>query len=201
MDVLFDVEAHEYTLNGAKLPSVTAILEAAKMVDYSHVDRGVLELAAQFGKAAHKATELYDQNTLNMKTLALPLVPYLQSWIEFRNTYRPEVLLIEEIVFSERYGYAGTLDRLCRIDGKITLIDIKTSTSIPPATALQTAGYVLAFRECYGERVQRRLCVQLRESGTPKVQEFAAHTTERDTFLSALNCYHWRKEHKLLKGE
>lgn len=52
---------------------------------------------------------------------------------------RPEYITTEKTVVSKIFGYAGTLDCLARIDGKLYLIDWKTGKSIYTSYFLQVA--------------------------------------------------------------
>jgi hypothetical protein len=47
-----------------------------------------------------------------------------RTWYEVTT---PEILGVEEVIYSEQYDYAGTYDALMRIDGKVTLTDFKTT--------------------------------------------------------------------------
>ena len=61
-----------------------------------------------------------------------------------------ELVLGDTRVASRQYGYGGSLDALGRRNGKLVLIDWKTSTAIYTEYALQAAAYAQAFKETYG---------------------------------------------------
>ncbi len=67
-----------------------------------------------------------------------PFVAAYRAWV---SDFAPEFLAAEEMVCSETFGYAGTLDAICRIAGETWLIDYKTSKGVYPETALQLAAY------------------------------------------------------------
>jgi len=69
----------------------------------------------------------------------------------------------QEYVQNPFEHYQGTYDLLVAIDGRETLIDIKTG-SCPKSTALQTAGYVM----CLNKRPLCRLGLELRDDQTFK---------------------------------
>src|SRR3990167_1926047 len=144
----FDPEGHKYSLNGKPVPSVTQILHGAGLMDFSNIHPERLERSRKFGEAVHRACELYDLNNLNVNTLSLPLIPYLETWKKFREDYGMDGIgTIEEKICSERWQYAGTLDRIYPVHCKLTLIDIKSTTTLDPTVALQTAGYKIAWEE------------------------------------------------------
>jgi hypothetical protein len=64
-----------------------------------------------------------------------------ERYVDFIKTYKPEIDAMEFHMISEELGYAGTLDRIIRLNGKTMLLDIKTSNSIYPMYWLQLAAY------------------------------------------------------------
>ena len=53
----------------------------------------------------------------------------------------------EETVHSAKYGFAGTLDRLMYVNGKLTLLDWKTSNQINDEYIIQVNAYYQALTE------------------------------------------------------
>jgi hypothetical protein len=96
-----------------------------------------------------------------VKTFHLPT--FVETYArEFLLPDVDEVLLSEQIVWSEKYVYAGTLDGLVRLkDGRIALLDLKTSKRLNWKYRLQTAAYAQAVWEIYGIRVDLRIIVDL----------------------------------------
>ena len=74
-----------------------------------------------------------------------PLAPAeyecLMSFVDWFQETKPEVIATEYTVWNERYHYAGTVDLKCRINGKLWLIDFKTSAEIWPPYELQVCAY------------------------------------------------------------
>jgi hypothetical protein len=60
---------------------------------------------------------------------------------------KPVIKGVEMTVRSVKHGYAGTLDILCEIDGKLGIIDLKTSKSIYASHELQVSALKQAFTE------------------------------------------------------
>ncbi len=48
------------------------------------------------------------------------------------------------VVFSEQYGYAGTIDLIARVNGELYIIDFKTSQSVWPEYEMQVSAYRVA---------------------------------------------------------
>lgn len=68
------------------------------------------------------------------------------SFVQWMKDAQPEVLFSEFTVFNEADGYAGTVDMIVKIKGKIGIIDVKTSKSVYPSHRLQVSAYKHAFK-------------------------------------------------------
>ena len=189
MTIVFKEDTHQYFVDGKEYPSVTTILES--LTDYSFVNKELLDRAARFGTAVHKATELYDNNELDFDTLDPNLLPYVEAWDMFLHQYKPEILSVEQRVAS-MYGYAGTLDRYAIINGKRTIIDIKSGTVVPKYTGLQLSAYGQAITEG-GGIIDQRYVVHLQPCNY-KVLSFNSKM-DFNIFKSALNLYRWSQQH------
>lgn len=198
----FDAETHTYTLDGRKLPSVTQILKRLSREAYRFVDRKVMDKAAALGTAVHKLIELDIEGTLDEDALAPELHLYLTSWRTFLATSGFRPLLSESLVYSTRYGYAGTLDLLGELHDFIALIDAKRCASVPVTAGPQTAGYELAARERFPEifnsgKPVKRFALQLNTDGTHRLVPFKDPNDAR-VFLSELTSRNFLSQHKLL---
>jgi len=194
MTLTYDDKNHIYRVDGAIYPSVTQILNDMGMTDFSAVPADVLERAQKFGTAVHKATELYDVQDLDFKNLDTAVVPYIEAWAKFKDDYKVRILQIEKAGFDSTFRYAGRVDRLGKIGDLGALIDIKTSTALAPATAIQTAAYARMFEPFQFERYG----VQLKNDGTYAVTHYNAYG-DLSLFLSAVSLWWWRKNNKLIK--
>ena len=191
-------ENHIYRYNGVQVPGVNEVLNAVGASDFSKVPPTVLEAARKFGTAVHKACELWDKNDLAVDMLSAPLIPYLEAWKLFRKdhsvSYAPKE--IEQKLFSKKWRFAGTLDRLPKlVSGKITLVDIKTPAELYPAAELQLGAYELLCDE-QGIKTQERLVVHLTDAGTYKIS-LCKNRNDKLTFLSCLGYYNWLKSKNL----
>ena len=65
--------------------------------------------------------------------------PFVASYRRFLAEFRPDILRVEAMICNLSHEYAGTLDLLARVDGAVTLIDIKSGSGVYPETALQLA--------------------------------------------------------------
>jgi hypothetical protein len=101
------------------------------------------DTAADLGDAVHAAVEAAATGRPR-PTLPTQAVPFLAAFDRFTADYQPGFLLAERTVFSRRYGYAGTLDAICTLGGRVTLLDVKTGRGVYPEACLQLAAYAHA---------------------------------------------------------
>ncbi len=139
----FDPGSHEYREDdGTPIPSVTQVLKAAGVID----DRWYTAEARDKGTAAHKLCERYAAGHREDKH-GRPLrdIPYVNAFANWMDDSYPWAIATECRIYHRLNGkaYAGTFDLLAEIQGKRTLIDIKTGA---PAKwhAVQLAAYAMA---------------------------------------------------------
>lgn len=74
---------------------------------------------------------------------------------EFWDTVAPEIIAVEEFVYSDEHQYAGTADLVCKIEKETWLIDFKTSTTLQRTYELQLASYAKAWQEMGKGKIDR----------------------------------------------
>lgn len=194
----FDSSSHTYRVGGVVVPSVTQIL--SPLVDFSMVTPDVLAAKAAIGTAVHLACELYDMDDLIEDDLDPVLVPYFEGWKKFRLETGYAPLETEQRVYHPKLSYAGTFDSYGELNGKLTMIDRKTSASISDATVgPQTAAYAEAKKAMPGydgPKKLQRAAIQLRPDGTYKIH---LYTDDADwsVFVSLLTILNHRRKHGL----
>ncbi len=169
----FDEETHVYTLDGKRVPSVTEIVGVLTAKDMGKLSPYMLDNAARRGTRVHELTQLIDYGVpLEDLEIEPDIAGYIKAYLDFLRDYRPEWLMIEQQVSSCWLDYAGTLDRYGIIDGKDTIVDIKTTAGSSRLTkiawATQTAGYGLS--DCI-RGADSRLIVQLKPTGKYTVHD------------------------------
>ena len=200
----FDEDKHEYRLDGRVVPGVTTILKPISEAEYRHVDAATLDVAAWRGRAVHKLIELDLRDDLDVDGLSDELLPFHTAWRNFRNLSGFKCLLSEARVYSERYGYAGTLDLFGRLDGEAALIDAKRTVAVPRSVGPQTAGYEQAVRESHPDAVAQcasgpgdgrinRYALHLRADGSWRLVPKTDPNDAR-VFLAALTLHNYLEE-------
>lgn len=195
MSLTFNEEDHSYHWSGRPVPSVTQVL--APVVDLSAVPPDILSAAAAFGTAVHKACELDDLGVLDEAALDAPLVPYLDAWRRF--SYEHSVIWdhVEKRLYHRTLRYAGTADRIGRVDGVPSVVDIKTSATLYPSVGLQLAAYERAISaDPLLDSVSQRISVRLKPDGS---YEMHAHQEPDDfaVFASLLTLRNWCRKNSI----
>lgn len=86
-------------------------------------------------------TKVMDKSSSEMVELSLEELICVKSFCDWRDAVKPEILATEITVFSEKHGYAGTVDLICRIDGILYVVDFKTSKQVWMEHELQVSAY------------------------------------------------------------
>lgn len=94
-------------------------------------------------------------------------------------------IAIEAPVYSVAHSYAGTLDLLALVSGRLTLLDWKTSPRVYPEMRLQNIAYRKALEEMTGA-VAEGLLVRLPKTGTD--DNLAIEPTPIDDNVDELFC-------------
>jgi hypothetical protein len=191
--VTFKESTHTYAIDGIEVVSVTQALEEAGLVDFSVVNREVLKRAQSFGEAVHQACHLDDLGILDIDTVDKPVKPFLDAYRKFRKEMKFIIQASEEVVASEKYMYAGTLDKRGVLNGKMAIVDLKTG-QMYKTTALQTAGYQEAYNEGKSrkEQIKTRWAVQLKKDGSYALDEYT-DSTDRTVFLACVAVANWKR--------
>lgn len=142
--VTLDEDKHVYTdERGLVWPGVTTIIKP--LYDFSRVPPETLRRKAELGRLVHRCTELIDRGEDISAWLAEKaqddVRPYLDAYADFLDQMAPLMVCSEMVVWSERWRYAGKLDRILKLDGEPFLVDYKTTWNVEPPVWVQLAGY------------------------------------------------------------
>lgn len=138
----FDATSHVYRVDGAPVPSVTQLLEAAGISpDYSKVNPHVLRHARLRGIHVDLCCDLDDANDLDWSTVHPEAVGYVQAWQAFKADYGYRPLASQVLLYHPTYGYAGTADNVGLLDDFPVVAERKATAKMAASYALQTAGY------------------------------------------------------------
>lgn len=96
-------------------------------------------------------------------------------------------ILIEQTVWSKTHGYAGTMDLLAEVEGKLTVVDWKTGKAVYAESHLQNAAYRHAIREMGHADPVQGIIVRLPKNETDPEPEAVIADSEAESFEAFLN--------------
>lgn len=185
---------------GLSYPGVTSILGLVPpwSTKFQKVNPETLEHKRQVGAAVHHGTALEDMG-FEIENVDDEVAGYLAGWRDFCRQTQFTATWIEQVVWHQTVGYAGTLDRLGTVGTHRALIDIKTSSESEGLDAgPQTAAYLAAAQAMNldGSKAPiERFTVHLRADGQAAVVH---HKYKRDleVFRAALELYNFNLQRK-----
>jgi len=137
-------QEHMGTHDGA-LPDLEALC-----AESSGASKEIMRTAARRGTATHHLIEGKTREELQIQEEDWGSVESMYEsfklWAKERN-FTP--IANEVAVWSDKHGYKGTLDCIGYVDGRLELIDWKTSNAIQKGYRLQTTAYWSALRETW----------------------------------------------------
>lgn len=130
-----------YLVDGKYFPRVSHITSILK--NFSRIDPEILSIKQKWGTALHEYFFLHDCGELDLSEADERVLPIIQVWEKAKQGLSlGKIVLSEKCLYSRRYGYVGTPDRLFEgSDGKFDLIDIKTTAKPDRTTGPQLAAY------------------------------------------------------------
>lgn len=123
-------------------PDLDRIIREAK-----RASREIMEAAARRGTAVHKAIETGRMLDVSEDDLASVQICY-DSFLEWSKVHNFKPIYHEVPIWSDKHGYRGMLDCIGEVDGRVELLDWKTSNSIRLSYRCQTAAYWYGLNEC-----------------------------------------------------
>jgi hypothetical protein len=147
-----DLYAEQWTNECPQLPRAAYLVTLDAKVGRERGHAKALKKAGDIGTEAHKLVEWTMRRAVGAEAGPEPIVsePARLAFMAFEDWARAVALkpiLIERVVYSTRYGYAGTIDILARVCGVITEVSLKTGKQIYLEAHLQSAAYVTALAE------------------------------------------------------
>ena len=105
------------------------------------------EKAADIGTAIHKWAELYLLGKKPKKPKNPQMLLGINAFLKWLKEYKVELVYTERKVYSRLHDYAGTVDLVAKIDGKLSVVDFKSSNGLYNEYRFQVASYMQALRE------------------------------------------------------
>lgn len=169
------------TPNGDKYPSITTVLndrgkEGIRKWRASvgfDVANQIMRAAAKRGTAVHTLIENYLNNEELTKQEVLPLALFTLMKSELDNV--DNIVLQEAALYSDEYQIAGRVDCIAEYNGKLSVIDFKTSTKEKKEEwcenyFIQCSAYCEMYEEIFGNPIDQVVILMVTEDGA--VQRF-----------------------------
>jgi predicted RecB family nuclease len=119
-----------------------------------------VERAADRGVTMHKVLELALRGEDYADEFPAIYTPYVDAIELFLSKHTIEPIAIEQPIYSDRLGVAGTPDLLCMMDDVLTLVDYKFVSSVSKAKVrAQLTGYSEILKD-HGVFVEQMIAVQ-----------------------------------------
>lgn len=168
-----------YRRDGKYYPSVSSILNYfpknqffhSWLKDVGHNSDIIASKAAAEGTQVHNAVEDFLNgeeiqwlDDYGAAKYSLDVWKMILKFADFWQTHKPKLVATEYHLFSDKHEYAGTNDIVCRLNGKLWLLDIKTSNSLHTSYDLQLAAYAKAWNETHDEQIEETGILWLKAS-------------------------------------
>jgi len=193
-----------YQIGKLIYPRLSTIMEGRPNIGIEKWKKRVGENEAQrisdetseWGSKVHLITAYSDLNKYRMienmlaedESLLLPLL----TWEDWVKEYIKKWVAIEVIVWSNKLGVAGRIDRIGEMKGdkKLSLHDLKTG-SLWDDVGIRLYGYRFMWNERNRRKVERCLAIQLPRNnpGELKVKEYSNGNFE-EKFVELCEDYH-----------
>lgn len=147
--------------------------------------------AADMGNIVHEwiAKHIAEENpTRPVNKSCLNAIDQFLKWEKEHNV---RFLESEKVLYSIEQNYAGTMDFMAEVDGKVMIGDFKTSKAIYDEYWLQVAAYEQAYREEYpNQKIDGALIVRIGKDASLEVQERDwDYELDKEAFNAALTLY------------
>ena len=194
------------TPEGNKYPSITTVLSGRakeginawrERVGEAAANR-IMRAASSRGTAVHELAENYLNNDELVNQEVLPLFMFTQLKSELDNINN--IVMQEGGLYSDKWGIAGRVDCIADYDGKLTVIDFKTSTKEKKEEwienyFIQCTAYCEMYEERYGQAIDQIAILIVCEDGT--VQTFVKDKKDYVPLLQPAIDEFWTEQDRL----
>lgn len=151
--------------------------------------------SADSGSRAHALIETYIKTGMMNSFLENKEVENcIANFLTWEEKLKPAWMASELQVGSLIHGFAGILDALAEIDGKLVLMDFKTSSGIKLEYSIQLAGLMICLEEM-GVKPTERAILHLPKDGEYEYKVLNGNLEfEKECFLAAKTFYGFKNK-------
>jgi len=142
------------------------------------------------GRLVHQAVHYLNEGDLYWPDVDPAIEGYVRAHERFLKESGFEVIAAEMRVAHPLYLYGGTLDLIGRLNGRLTLVDLKTGKA-NYWVAYQTAGYAVCIDE---PNIDRR-ALELMDDGTYQLSKPYRDPGDAGVFRAAVVCAWAQRNH------
>lgn len=175
---------HTYTYAGRQVPSVTEIIRTKYPLS-----KWVPDSALERGSAVHQGCCFVDGPDSGGLKVTSEAMPYIRAYGSFLFDTGTGIVLSEKSLYHSVYGYAGTLDRVLKLWGKLAIVELKCNEA-PEWVGLQLAAYAHLIMPELGVLIppEDRYALELKKTGKYKLRPSGSHS-DWPEFLECLTNY------------
>ena len=163
--------------------------------------------AADIGQMIHKWVSDYvkaisEKKTPPKRPINKEMKAAIDGFFKWAKKVGLKIMRSEKKVYHNKHRYAGTLDLEGLVEGKRTIIDIKTGNALYPEAFLQASAYLKAREQETGKKypggvIVVRLSKKVEEAGKTIIEPFEARKDDEvdihfRAFLNCLQLYRWQ---------
>lgn len=152
----------DFLLTALKKGKITEELVCAA----SYIDEIEKEEAGVVGSEIHDWCERYIKAKLGDGEM--PDMPErkevqvgVNAFLDWEKEHNVKFLSSERVVYSKKHDFIGKMDIEAKVDGKLCLVDLKSSNGLYNTVGMQTAAYMFADMEESGREYKGRWAVRL----------------------------------------
>lgn len=211
MDTIQTETGQRYYISpkGLFLPSVTSVIghinknklnSWVNRVGYEESER-VKRVSSLRGSLLHEAIEKYLLNDLNTSISNHPNASMMFGVIKnFLEKHINKIHALENPLYSEILRVAGRVDCIAEWDGKLSVIDFKTSSKEKKKSwiehyFIQASAYAVMFYEMFGVRIDNLVILMISNDGTVQIFEEKLKSKYIEKMYKYVNQYYEDHEH------
>lgn len=191
-ELTFIEKTHVYLLGGEELPCVSDLCRFLSREIYKDAPVWQVEAAALRGTAVHAATQALD--TAAVAEIPEEYLSYLLAYKAFLGAHSVQWELVEAAMYHPELLYAGTIDRYGLLNGKRTLLDIKTTYTVHRPLCKASLNLYRLLLEARGKGVEQLCILHLKKDGTFRLVKIEMDDALPMALITIHNCTKKKKK-------
>ena len=207
-EALLEVERNWQTLEDLMVNEGIKLEDALKEITKAAKGKPdeIMQEALDIGSRVHKIIEflvkaqikddtlLYKSHINNLRNERKEVRNCIDAFLKWTDKVHFEPIESELMVYSERFHFAGTLDAVGKIKGKLAVIDFKSSKAFYPEMGLQISAYKKAYEELKHIHIEQMWVLRLgKEDGIFDPHKVINYVKNLKAFKSAYQLWLWKK--------